>query len=95
MVQESCLLLLRQEFCRLELDPQQLVARQRHCAWTNSSSPTQHMILDTCAILQLVFMNFEIFCNASARAHEICEFCNSSARTHDKCDPSACAHELS
>ena len=34
-----------------------LVARQRHCAWKNSAPPTQHMILDTFAILQLAHMN--------------------------------------
>ena len=35
-----------------------LVARQRHsCAWKNSAPPTQHMIFDTFAILQLVHMN--------------------------------------
>ena len=40
--QESVLHLLRQKLCRLQLDPQQLVARPRRCAWTYSASPTQH-----------------------------------------------------
>ena len=47
MVWELAPLLPRQEFCRRVLDPQQLVARMRHHAWTN------HMTANF-ALLQLV-----------------------------------------
>ena len=47
------------KFCRRQLDPHQLAALLRHCAWTHAASETQRMILDTFAILQLVYMNFD------------------------------------
>ena len=59
-VRESFLPLLRQEFGRRHLDPQQLAAGMRHCAWTDSALQTHRMILGTFAVLQLVHMTFVI-----------------------------------
>ena len=57
LVHGSFLFLFRQEFCRHQLDPQQLAAQLRDCAWTNSAAQTQHMTLDTLAILKLVYIS--------------------------------------
>ena len=57
MVQESFLHLLLKEFCSSQLGPQQLIARLRHCAWTNSASSSKKKILFTSASFQLEYMN--------------------------------------
>ena len=51
MVLRLASLLPRQEFCHCQMDPQQLVARLRHHAWTN------HMYFANFAILQFAKMS--------------------------------------
>ena len=61
MVWELAPLLPRQEFCSRVLDPQQLVARIRHHAWTNHMTANYallQLVPMNCVSLLLVYMTF-------------------------------------
>ena len=59
-----------------QLDPQQLVARLRHHAWTN------RMDFANCVNLQIVRMSFANYAIHQLAPHVFSEFCEPSAGTH-------------